>query len=70
MALDGIGSRNVLAQGAATLSGDFRCGASESRQPRGASTISWTIHSLIQSEVEILDDSDQVDKSFPALDYH
>lgn len=70
MALDGIGSRNVLAQGATTLSGDFLV-----EQVKADSHMVRRLYFtdnpfVIQSEVKIMEDSDQVDKSFLAFDYH
>ena len=70
MALDGIGSRNVLAEGATTMSGNFLVEQvkADSRMVRRLYFMDNPF--VIQSEVGMLGDSDQVDKHYLAFDYH
>ena len=70
MALDGIGSRNVLAEGATTMSGNFLV-----EEVKADTRILRRLYFMnnpfvIQSEVAMLADSDQVDKHYLAFDYH
>jgi hypothetical protein len=70
MALDGIGSRNVLAEGATTLSGNYLVEQvkADSRMVRRLYFMDNPF--VIQSEVGMLEDSDDVDKHYLAFDYH
>ncbi|KAI2513948.1 methyltransferase [Fragilaria crotonensis] len=70
MALDGIGSRNVMAEGATTMSGRYLVEQvkADSRMVRRLYFMDNPF--VIQSEVGMLDDSDDVDKHYLAFDYH
>ena len=70
MALDGIGSRNVLADGDTTLSGKYLV-----EQVKADSKLVRRLYFMdnpfvIQSEVAMMDDTDQVDMAHLAFDYH
>lgn len=72
MAIDGIGSRNVLAEGETTMSGSYLVEQVKAEEERIVRRLYFMANPfVIQSEVAMLPgDSDQVDRSYLAFEYH